>query len=75
MLDLSYNEDVVAEVDMNIVMTGSLKFVEVQGTAEKTPFSDEELLKMLNLAKSAIKKLTEIQKEVLSDIWGRIVLI
>jgi ribonuclease PH len=64
-LDLTYEEDVVAEVDMNIVMTGSGKFIEVQGTAERKPFSQEELDSLLDLAKLGILKLIEIQKQLL----------
>lgn len=65
MLDLAYSEDVVAEVDMNIVMTESGKFVEVQGTAESEPFSKEALDQMLILGKEGILKLIKKQKEVL----------
>jgi ribonuclease PH len=65
MLDLSYEEDVVAEVDMNIIMTGSGKFIEVQGTAERKPFSQDELNELIQLAQSGIQKLIEIQKHTL----------
>lgn len=65
MLDLSFEEDVVAEVDMNIVMTGSGKFIEVQGTAERKPFSQDELNELIQLAQSGIQKLIEIQKQTL----------
>ena len=65
LLDLSANEDMRAEVDMNVVMTESGKFVEIQGTAEKTPFTHEQLQQMLNLAKQGIMKLIEIQKKAL----------
>ncbi len=65
LLDLSANEDMRAEVDMNVVMTESGKFVEIQGTAEKTPFTYEQLQHMLNLAKQGITKLIEIQKRSL----------
>jgi ribonuclease PH len=61
-LDLDYVEDSKAEVDMNIVMTGSGKFIEVQGTAEGAPFDQETLNAMLDLAKSGIRQLTELQK-------------
>lgn len=64
-LDLCYEEDSRAEVDMNVVMTGSGKIVEVQGTAEKTPFSRAELVELLNLAQNGIRKLTKIQNKVL----------
>lgn len=62
-LDLCYAEDSKAEVDMNVVMTGSGKLVEVQGTAEGKPFTEVTLQKMLQLAKRGIRKLTAIQKK------------
>ena len=62
-LDLCYAEDSVADVDMNVVMTESGKFVEVQGTAEKQPFSRDNLGTLLGLAESGIRKLISIQKE------------
>jgi ribonuclease PH len=65
MVDLAYSEDVKAEVDMNIVMTDSGKFIEVQGTAESNPFSKKDLDEMLALAKTGIQQLIEKQKEVL----------
>ncbi|MFH0907633.1 MAG: ribonuclease PH [bacterium] len=61
LLDLCYTEDVVAEVDMNVVMTASGKFVEVQGTAESEPFPRETLDEMLALAEKGIRKLLEEQ--------------
>jgi len=66
-LDLTYEEDSRAEVDMNIVRTSAGKYVEVQGTAEKTPFSQEEMLKMLHLAGDGIDRLFERQRSLLSD--------
>jgi ribonuclease PH len=66
MIDLAYSEDFAAEVDMNVVMTESDGFVEVQGTAEGIPFSKKQLDDLLVLAKSGIQKLIKIQKEVLS---------
>ncbi len=62
-LDLCYAEDSKAEVDMNVVMTGSGKLVEVQGTAEGNPFSEATLHQMLLLAKKGIRELTGIQKK------------
>ena len=62
MLDLCYQEDSQAEVDMNIVMTGSGRFVEVQATAEKTPFDDEQLAALLALARQGIAELVAIQR-------------
>ncbi len=65
-LDLDYGEDSRAEVDMNIVMTGRGRFIEIQGTAEKTAFSPEELQAMLSLGALGIGRLIEHQKSVLS---------
>ena len=64
-LDLSYAEDVCAQVDMNVVMTGSGKFVEVQGTAEGAPFDRAGLDNLLMLAGNGIKELVNIQKKTL----------
>jgi len=64
-VDLNYHEDSSAEVDFNVVMTGSGKFVEVQGTAEGKPFTREELDAMLELAGNGIKSLIKIQEEAL----------
>jgi len=64
-LDLCYKEDAGAEVDMNVVMTGRGKFVEVQGTAEGQPFSDAELKKLLSLAKTGIRRLLAAQRKAL----------
>lgn len=64
-LDLNYEEDAAAGVDMNVVMTGSGRFVEVQGTAESTPFSDAELAGMLRLAKRGLKRLLAAQRRAL----------
>jgi ribonuclease PH len=64
-LDLSYEEDSRAEVDMNVVMTGSGHFVEVQATAEQTPFDDQQLAQLLALARRGITRLIDIQKETL----------
>ncbi|MFZ7102277.1 MAG: ribonuclease PH [Peptococcaceae bacterium] len=68
MLDLAYAEDSQAEVDMNIVMTGKGKFVEVQGTAEEDPFAREELAEMLALGEQGIKQLIALQKETVGEI-------
>jgi ribonuclease PH len=66
-LDLPYVEDSKAEVDMNVVMTSSGRFVEVQGTAEGTPYSRRELDAMLDLAEKGIGEILKLQEEVLSD--------
>jgi ribonuclease PH len=65
-LDLCYEEDAGAEVDFNVVMTGSGDFVEVQGTAEGTPFSRAALDAMLDLAGRGIEQLTALQRQVLA---------
>jgi ribonuclease PH len=68
-LDLDYREDVAAAVDMNVVMTGGGRFVELQGTGEEATFSEKELAELLRLAKNGIKQLTGEQKKVLSRSW------
>ena len=65
-LDLSYVEDSAAEADMNIVMTAGGRFVEVQGTGEKRPFTRAELDSVLNLGRKGILKLIRFQREALS---------
>ena len=67
MLDLPYTEDFRAEVDMNVVMTGSGRFVEVQGTAEGLPFSRSELDELLVLAEAGIGRLLAMQDAVLAE--------
>lgn len=69
MLDLSYDEDSIAQVDMNVVMTSKGRFVEIQGTAEKKPFSEKEMAVLLSLAKQGLKKIITVQKKVLKDIF------
>ncbi|WJW75713.1 ribonuclease PH [Thiohalobacter sp. IOR34] len=64
-LDLDYPEDCNAETDMNVVMDGEGRFIEVQGTAEAAPFSREELMNMLDLAQAGIFQLIEEQKKAL----------
>jgi len=64
-LDLDYSEDSKAEVDMNLVMTGSGRFVEIQGTAERTPFSNEHLNEMISLGSAGIRQLVEAEKSAL----------
>ena len=68
MLDLQYTEDSVAAVDMNVAMTGSGKFVEIQGTAEGMPFSREKFNKLLDLGQKGIAELFAIQRSVLEGI-------
>jgi ribonuclease PH len=67
-LDLCYEEDSKADVDMNFVMTGSGKFIEVQGTAESAPFTKKQMANMTELAEQAIKELLKTQKQVLAAI-------
>ena len=64
-LDLTYEEDTRADVDCNVVMTGSGRLVEVQGTAEGEPFARSDLDILLDLAESGIKQLTQIQRDLL----------
>jgi ribonuclease PH len=61
-LDLDYAEDSEADTDMNFVMTGTSGIVEIQGTAEKTPFSDAELAALIALARKGVTRLIELQK-------------
>lgn len=68
LLDLCYEEDVKADVDMNVVMTAGGSFVEVQGTAEGDPFPDADLQKMLALAKKGITSLLKTQRAVLTRV-------
>jgi ribonuclease PH len=67
-LDLDYDEDSSSEVDMNIIMTGSGKFIEIQGTAEREPFAKKEMDELLILAKNGIAELISAQKKVLKGI-------
>ena len=69
-LDLDYNEDFAATVDMNVVMTGSGRYVEVQGTGEEATFSDEEFQQLLQLDRHGITQLTDIQRHI-SKLGGR----
>jgi ribonuclease PH len=70
-LDLCYDEDHAAEVDMNVVMTGSGRFVEIQGTAERTPFDRAELDSFLALAGRGVEQLVALQRELLGDVRRR----
>jgi ribonuclease PH len=66
-LDLDYSEDARAEVDMNVVMTGTGRFIEVQGTAEGAPFSRRELDELLGLAEHGIARIFELQRAVVAE--------
>lgn len=72
LLDLNYSEDSTAKVDMNVVMTGNGKFVEVQGTGEDSPFSRDELNELLASAEKGIMSIVELQKEALGPIADKI---
>ena len=65
MIDLDYEEDSRADVDMNLVMTGAGKFVEVQATAEHHPFDDAQLSRLIELARGGIRELVELQKRAI----------
>lgn len=64
-LDLDYEKDVKADVDMNVVMTGRGKYIEIQGTAEKRPFTDRQLVALKRLAAKGIRELIQEQKRIL----------
>ncbi len=68
-LDLDYAEDSTAAVDMNVVMTGGGRFVEVQGTGEEATFTERELSAMLALARTGIGRLIAAQREALGEAW------
>jgi ribonuclease PH len=68
LLDLCYEEDSRAEVDMNFVMTGSGKFIEVQGTAEHAPFTRKQMERMAEIAHGGIKELLQTQKKIIAAL-------
>ena len=70
LLDLKYDEDSKAEVDMNIVCTGDGRFIEVQGTAEGEPFTPEQMESLLALAKHGVQSLVKIQREAIARASG-----
>jgi ribonuclease PH len=70
MLDLAYEEDSKADVDMNVVRTGTGRFIEVQGTAEAAPFDRNELMQLLDLAEHGITRIHALQREVVGDALG-----
>ena len=67
LLDLKYDEDSRAEVDMNVICTGDGRFIEVQGTAEGAPFTREEMDKLLVLARQGIESLVQVQRAALAQ--------
>jgi len=66
-LDLCYEEDSTAMIDMNVIMTGSKTIVEVQGTGEERPFTRDEMNKLMDFAEKGIEELVDIQKEILGE--------
>jgi len=67
LLDLKYEEDSIADVDMNVVCTGAGRFIEIQGTAERVPFTREQMNEMLALAETGINELFTIQRNALNS--------
>jgi ribonuclease PH len=68
LLDLCYEEDSKADVDMNFVMTGAGKFIEVQGTAESAPFTKKQMERMADIAQAGIKELLKTQKKIIAAL-------
>jgi ribonuclease PH len=68
-LDLEYVEDKDAEVDMNLVMTGSGKYIEVQGTGEEATFSHDQLQRLLGLGQKGVSQITNLQRTILGSSW------
>jgi ribonuclease PH len=71
MLDLAYDEDSRADVDMNVVKTGDGRFIEVQGTAEGPPFERPALDALLELADAGIRRLVEMQQQIIGNVGAR----
>ena len=69
LLDLEYIEDVAASVDMNVVMTGQGRYVEIQGTGEEATFNDDDLDRLLKLARAGVSELTSLQRHAMGDDW------
>ena len=68
-LDLDYIRDSQADVDMNVVMTGAGRFIELQGTGEEATFDDDQLAALIKFAKQGITELTQIQRNALGEDW------
>ena len=68
-LDLEYVEDRDAEVDMNLVMTGSGRFVEVQGTGEEATFTADQLRRLIEVGSAGVAEVTRLQQAALGDRW------
>jgi ribonuclease PH len=71
-LDLCFEEDSAAQVDMNVVMTGTGKFVELQGTGEESPFTSDQLVQMLDLARRGIQQLIQYERKLFGDVFDGI---
>lgn len=67
LLDLNYDEDSRAAVDMNLILTDSMKYVEVQGTAEAHPFDEQQFAKLIGLGKKGLRQIFELQREALGE--------
>ncbi len=72
LLDLDYSEDSRAQVDLNVVGTGDGRLVEVQGAAEGSPFTREEMDQMMDMASSGLEALTEVQRDCLDNLWDEV---
>jgi ribonuclease PH len=70
LLDLKYDEDFKAQVDMNVVCTGDGRFIEVQGTAEREPFTREQMDSLLALAENGIRSLMTLQRDAIAKVRG-----
>ncbi|MEK6630709.1 MAG: ribonuclease PH [Acidobacteriota bacterium] len=68
LLDLAYDEDSRAEVDMNVVKTSGGRYIEIQGTAETTPFGRQRLVELLNLADAGIDRLVDVQRQIIGRL-------
>ncbi len=69
MLDLNYEQDAAAQVDMNLVMTGNGRFIEIQGSGEEATFDDSQLGALIALGRAGIRAATAAQQEALGDLW------
>lgn len=69
LLDLEYVEDVAAAVDMNVVMTGQGRYVEIQGTGEEATFGDDDLTHLLDFARAGVSELASLQRQAMGDDW------
>jgi ribonuclease PH len=68
-LDLNYEQDYAADVDMNVVMTGHGRFIEIQGTGEESTFDDLQLSQLVAAARQGVQEITAVQKKALGDLW------